>query len=217
MVAWGAAKGKEVAGNKLPDIERFTFNIGDNKIRLVGPILCRFVYWVLTTEGRRMPYECLSFDRATETFTDEKDPFKELDSAVFSDKPSFAYVCNVIDRNDGKMKLFDLKATVYSQIVDYAQDPEYGDPSHEETGYDLNVKKEKTGSQPQNVRYTVMPARGSSPLTEAEKGLKQFDLDNILKRDTYDEQKAKLIKNTSLFAGEVTDEFNPTENEKDLA
>ena len=217
MVAWGAAKGKEIAGNKLPDIERFAFTIGDNKIRLVGPILCRFVYWVPTNEGKRMPYECLSFDRASESFTDEKDPFKEIDDAIFSDKPSFAYVCNVIDRKENKIKLFDLKATIYSQIVDYAQDPEYGDPSDEVKGYDLNVKKEKTGSQPQNVRYTVMPSRSSSPLTEEEKAMQLYDLDNILKRDTYDEQKAKLIKNTSLFAGEVTDEFNPAETSTDLA
>ena len=217
MVAWTQAKGKDVAGgNRLKEIERFSFEMGDNNVRLVGPILCRYVYWVVLNEGKRYPFECLSFDRDTESFTDAKDPFKEVDSAIYSDKPSFAYVTQVIDRKDGKIKIFDLKATVYSAIVEYAKNAEYGDPSDPENGYDINVKKEKTGPQPQNVRYTVMPARGNKPLTDAEKELEQYQLDNIFKRATYEEQKEALIKSTGLFAGEVTDEFNPTEKPDDL-
>ena len=68
----------------------------------------------------------------------------------------------MVDRSDGKIKLFDLRSTIYSQIVDYASNPEYGNPSDPETGYDVTVKKEKTGPLPQNVKYTCIPARAST-------------------------------------------------------
>ena len=31
-------------------------------------------------------------------------------------------------------------------------------------GYDITIKKEKTGPLPQNVKYSIIPARGNSPL-----------------------------------------------------
>ena len=120
MVAWDKAKGKQNTGQRR-EIERMTMNIGDNKLRLIGDVLPRYCYWVTTTEGRKMPVECLEFSRETESFDNSAaNPFKEIDEAVYSDKPQFSYVCNVIDRSDGKIKLFDLRSTIYSQIVDYA-------------------------------------------------------------------------------------------------
>ena len=148
-----------------------------------------------------MPVECLRYSRVTETFDDSvPDPLKEIDEAIFGDKPQFAYICNVIDRSDGKIKLFDLRATIYRQIVDYATNPEYGNPADVKTGYDLTIKKEKTGPLPQNVKYTTIPARASTELTDAETGLELFDLERIYKRQTYDEQKQWLIQNTAYFA-----------------
>ena len=85
---------------------------------------------------------CLKFFKRDRIFDNNaQDPFKEIDSSIFSDKPQFSRVCNVIDRTDIKIKLFDLRATIYSQIVDYASNPEYGNPADAEKGYDLTVKK----------------------------------------------------------------------------
>lgn len=219
MVAWDKAKGKQASGtNQKRDIERITLGIGDTRIRLIGDVMPRYCYWVITKEGKKMPIECLQFDRATETFNNNsKDPFKEIDPEIYSDKPQFAYVCNVIDRSDGKVKLFDLRATIYSQIVDYATNPDYGNPASDDNGYDLTIKKEKTGPLPQNVKYTIIPARNNSPLKEEEKGLELFDLSKIYKRPTYDEQKEWLLQNTTLFAGDVSDEFRPMEDVDDLS
>ena len=101
MVAWDKAKGKQNTGQRR-EIERMTMNIGDNKLRLIGDVLPRYCYWVTTTEGRKMPVECLEFSRETESFDNSAaNPFKEIDEAIFSDKPQFSYVCNVIDRADG--------------------------------------------------------------------------------------------------------------------
>ena len=201
MVSWDQAKGNTSTGNQRREVERLSMQIGDTKVRLIGEVLPRYVYWVTTNEGKKMPVECLRYSRVTETFDDSvPDPLKEVDEAIFGDKPQFAYICNVIDRSDGKIKLFDLRATIYRQIVDYATNPEYGNPADVKTGYDLTIKKEKTGPLPQNVKYTTIPARASTELKDAETGLELFDLERIYKRQTYDEQKQWLIQNTAYFA-----------------
>ena len=219
MVAWDKAKGKQTSGNQQKrEIERVTLGMGDTKVRLIGDVLPRYCYWVVTKEGRKMPLECLQFDRTTETFNNSiKDPFKDIDPDVYAEKPQFAYVCNVIDRADGKIKLLDLRSTIYSQIVDYATNPDYGSPADAENGYDLTIKKEKTGPLPQNVKYTVIPARNNSALKPTEREAELFDLEKIFKRQTYDEQKQWLIENTTLFAGDASDEFKPSEGVDDLA
>ncbi len=207
MVSWDKAKGNTGGNSQRREVQRLSLGIGDTKIRLMGDVLPRYVYWITTNEGKKMPVECLRFSRATEQFDDtQPDPFKELDEAIFADKPQFAYVCNALDRTDGQIKLFDLRATIYRQIVDYASNPEYGNPADESTGYDITVKKEKTGPLPQNVKYTCIPARASVALTDEEKTLEKYDLDRIYKRQTYDEQKQWLLQNTAYFVGEAGDE-----------
>ena len=136
MVAWDQAKGKQTSGNQQRrEIQRLTMGIGDTKVRLIGDVMPRYCYWVVTKEGKKMPVECLQFSRENESFDNSaQDPFKELDEAIYSDKPQFSYVCNVIDRADGQIKLFDLRATIYSQIVDYANNPDYGNHEAEDNG-----------------------------------------------------------------------------------
>lgn len=207
MVSWDKAKGNTGGNSQRREVQRLSLSIGDTKIRLMGDVLPRYVYWITTNEGKKMPVECLRFSRATEQFDDtQPDPFKELDEAIFADKPQFAYVCNALDRSDGQIKLFDLRATIYRQIVDYASNPEYGNPADDTSGYDITIKKEKTGPLPQNVKYTCIPARASVALTAEEKTLEKYDLDRIYKRQTYDEQKQWLLQNTAYFVGEAGDE-----------
>jgi hypothetical protein len=215
MVSWDKAKGNTGSGSSSrKEIERINIGIGDTKLRLIGEVLPRYVYWVVTTEGKKMPVECLRFDRQKETFNDSiKDPMKEIDEEIYAEKPQFAYVCNVIDRTDGKVKIFDLRSTIYKQIVDYATNPDYGNPADDGAGYDITIKKEKTGPLPQNVKYSVIPARNNSALSETEKKLELFELDKIYKRQTYEEQKEWLLKNTAYFTGDSSDEFRPEKPE----
>jgi hypothetical protein len=81
----------------------------------------------------------------------------------------------------------------------------------------MNKTHYDNNTVPQNVKYTVIPARNNSPLTDEEKELELYDLNAIFKRQTYDEQKEWLLQNTTLFAGDVSDEFKPSESVDDLA
>ena len=63
MVAWDKAKGKQTSSNERREIQRLTLGIGDTKIRLLGDVMPRYCYWVVTKEGKKMPVECLQFSR----------------------------------------------------------------------------------------------------------------------------------------------------------
>ena len=45
---------------------------GDNKVRIVGDILARYVYWIKGENDKNIPLECLSFDRDQEAFTNKE-------------------------------------------------------------------------------------------------------------------------------------------------
>lgn len=213
---WSSAK-KPASGGNNKDIERVKLDGPETRLRFVGPVLPRYVYWVVTNEGKKVPVDCISFDRESEEFTGAKDPFKEIPPEIYNEKPQFSYVCNVIDRKDKRLKLLDLKTTIYKQLVDYAQNPEYGPPDHAENGYDVTIKREKTGPQPQNVKYLLYPSRSSIPLTAEERTLELFNLDVIFKRPTYEEQKEWLLRNTPYFAEEGVGDLDGTETMEDLS
>jgi hypothetical protein len=196
-------------------IERIKLGDGENRIRLIGNVMPRYVYWLTNNEGKRTPVECLSFDRETETFTDREgvDPVKEIDSSIYSEKPTFSYVCNAIDRKDGQIKLFDLKPTVYKQILDYAINPEYGNPAADEEGYDITIKREKTGPQIMNVKYTCIPSRRTVAITDEEKALELYELEKIFKRPSYEDQKDFILRNTSYFSDSVASDLRVDDNE----
>lgn len=213
--SWGETQGPQASDRK--EVERLKIPTdGSVTVRLIGNVLPRYVYWVTTNEGKRMPQECLEFDRGEEKFKPESaNPFKEIGEEVYSDKSQFAYICNVIDRADGKVKLLDLKRTIYTAVCEYARNPEYGNPADEVKGYDITIKKDKTGPLPQNVKYGIMPGRESKPLSEEENKLELYDLEKMYVRPTYDDQKTWLIKNTPYFSGTEGTEF-AGENAEDL-
>ena len=142
---WSELKKPASTGGTKREIVRVKLDAPSTKIRLVGNVLPRWIRWVTTKEGKKYPLEVVSFDRDTEEFTNAKDPFTELSEEVYNEKPQFAYVVNCFDRSDNRLKLLDLKLTVFRQLLDLAKDPEYGSPADEKTGYDVTIIKEKTG------------------------------------------------------------------------
>ena len=59
MVSWDQAKGKQSTGsNQRREIERLPLAIGETKVRLIGEVMPRYCYWIVTKEGKKI--RCLS-------------------------------------------------------------------------------------------------------------------------------------------------------------
>ena len=83
-------------------------------------------------------------------------------------KPNFKWLTRIIDRRDGKIKAFFMGHTVYKQLLALQQDPEY---AFDELPlpFDININAENAGTI--DAKYSVIPARQSTPISEAEKAL----------------------------------------------
>lgn len=206
-IAFGKTKGK-AQSNK---VDSFEFKDGENKVRMVGGVLPRYMYWVKGTNGKDIPIECLAFDRDLEKFNNlEKDWVPEFFPDV---KCSWSYSVNCIDPSDGKAKVLNLKKKLFESILTAAED--LGDPTDPDTGWDVVFKRVKTGPLPFNVEYQLQVLRCKTrPLTEEERAAVAADktIDEKYPRPTPDEIKANLEKITA--AGE-DDDSGMSEDEKE--
>ena len=173
------------------NITSFQYTDGDNKFRLVGDILARYVYWIKGENDKNIPLECLSFDRNHETFNNkEKDWVREYYPDL---KCGWSYATQCIDPNDGKVKVLNLKKKLWEQVITAAED--LGDPTDPETGWDICFKRVKTGPLAYNVEYQLQALKCKPrPLDDEEKAaiadLKSMDI--VMARPTPDAQKELL-------------------------
>ena len=81
---------------------------------MIGDVLPRYVYWLTTADGKRVPMECLGFDRDKEQFTNiEKDWVRHY----FPDlKCSWAYAVQCVD-SDNKVKVLNLKKKLFESVL----------------------------------------------------------------------------------------------------
>lgn len=172
-------------------IDTFSFRDGDNKMRLVGDVLARYVYWIEGENGKNIPLECLSFDRNAERFTNiEKDWVREYYPDL---KCGWSYAMQCIDPADNKVKVVNLKKKLWEQIITAAED--LGDPTDVTTGWDVCFKRVKTGPLPYNVEYQLQVLKCKPRPLEADEaaaieGLKSMD--EVMARPTPDAQKELL-------------------------
>lgn len=181
----------------------YEYKMGDNKVRIFGDILPRYIYWVPGTNGKNVPFECLGFDRNAETFKNEEtDHVQE----AFPDlRCSWSYAVNCIQ--DGEVKIMSLKKKLFEQLLTAAED--LGDPTNLETGYKICFKKVKTGSMAYNVEYQFQPLKCKpEPVTDEERVLiaNSKPIDELLPRETSESQKKRLDKLLALNNGEDTPE-----------
>ena len=182
-------------------ISSFQYQDGDNKMRIVGDILARYVYWIQGENGKNIPMECLSFDRNSERFNNvEKDWVREYYPDL---KCGWSYATQCID--NGEVKVVNLKKKLWEQIITAAED--LGDPTDPETGWDICFKRVKTGPLPYNVEYQLQALKCKPrALTDDEKAViaDLKSMDDVMPRPTPDAQKELLdrVRNT----GEETDD-----------
>ena len=201
-IKFGNIEGKA----KKSSVEAYAYKDGDNKIRMVGDVLPRYVYWLTTADGKRVPMECLGFDRDKEQFTNiEKDWIRHY----FPDlKCSWAYAVQCID-SDGKVKILNLKKKLFESVMVAAED--LGDPTDIETGWPLCFKKQKTGPLPFNVEYTLQVLKCKPEPLSAEQleAIKELpNIDDVIARPTSDLQKefieSRVLENSG--GGNIPDE-----------
>ena len=172
-------------------IDTFSFRDGDNKMRLVGDVLARYVYWIEGENGKNIPLECLSFDRNAERFTNiEKDWVREYYPDL---KCGWSYAMQCIDPADSKVKVVNLKKKLWEQIITASED--LGDPTDVTTGWDVCFKRVKIGPLPYNVEYQLQVLKCKPRALEGDElaaieGLKSMD--EVMARPTPDAQKELL-------------------------
>ena len=190
-------------------IKSYQYTDGDNKMRLCGDILARYVYWIKGENDKNIPLECLSFDRNTESFNN-----KETDWVrnYYPDlKCGWSYATQCID--NGEVKVVNLKKKLWEQIITAAED--LGDPTDPDTGWDVCFKKVKTGPLPYNVEYQLQALKCKpSALSEDDKALLEDlkSMDDVMPRPTPDAQKELLDRIREATTTEVDEtleaEFN---------
>jgi hypothetical protein len=202
-MALGFNKSKGSAQKDRAD--SYTYKDGENRVRLVGDLLARYVYWIKGENNKNLPFECLAFDRNKEAFTNaEKDHVKEFYPDL---KCGWAYAIQCIDLTTGELKILNLKKKLMQQILDEADDQGL-DPTDPVEGFDIVFNKKKTGPLPINVEYTLRSKLCKArPLTEEEleviKELKSMD--EVLPRPTPEAQ-LELLKRLQSGSTENVDE-----------
>jgi len=189
-------------------IDTFQYQDGDNKMRIVGDILARYVYWIKGENEKNIPMECLSFDREKETFNNlEKDWVREY---YPDQKCTWSYAIQCI--HGGKIKVLNLKKKLLEQILLAAED--LGDPADPETGWDVYFKRVKTGPMAYNVEYQLQPLKCKPrALSEEEQELiaDLKSMDDVLPRPTPDAQKELLDR---IRAGSSNSDADESINEE---
>lgn len=197
-IAFKNTKGKA----QKSSVESYTYKDGENRVRLIGGVLPRYVYWVKGTNNKDIPIECLAFSRDKEKFDNlERDHVPEFYPEL---KCSWSYAVNCIDPTDGKVKVLNLKKKLFEAILSAAED--LGDPTDYDTGWDIVFKRTKTGPLAFNVSYDLNVLRCKPrALTEAERAVADAaqDIDSKYPRATPEEQLALLEK---LAAGADEDQ-----------
>lgn len=183
-------------------VESYAYKDGENRVRLIGGVLPRYVYWVKGTNNKDIPLECLAFSREKEKFDNmEKDHVPDFYPDL---KCAWSYAVNCIDPATGKVVVLNLKKKLFEQIMNAAED--LGDPTDYDTGWDVVFKRSKTGPLAYNVSYDLQVLKCKPrALSDDERAAADAaqDIDSKYPRATADEQLATLNK---LAAGTTEDE-----------
>jgi len=208
-LSFNTVKG-EAERTKVPS---YKMQNGENRIRIVGGVLARYIYWIPGPSGDKTPVECLEFDRETEKFDKaEKDWVKEYYPDLKAEW-AYASLCYDPKAEDPKAMIFNHKKKLFGAIIGAVE--ELGNPGDLEEGWDIVFAKKKTGPKVFNVEYTleqIKCMKSKKPASEAAKELfaKHPDIDATLRRAGPDDIKKYL---DTLRSGVTEDNKETVEDE----
>jgi hypothetical protein len=186
--------------------DSYQYKDGENRIRLVGDVLARYVYWIKGENNKSLPFENLEFNRQTEKF--DKAEVNHVPEFYPDLKSSWGYAMQCIALDSCELRILNLKKKLMDQILSLAGDLAL-DPTDPENGFDVVFEKKKTGPLPINVEYSVKALK-SKPRALSEKELELIkdlkSMDEILPRPTAEAQLALLQKLQTGSTDEGIDE-----------
>lgn len=195
--SWGSTKGSQ-SSDKL---DYLSFKAGKNVVRIVSPVLPRYVYWITNVDNKVAAFDCLRFNRSTERFTSgAKDPVHDLGykekepnaktGKIDALKPKKNYVCWVIDRADNKLKIMEVKATILKGIQSVMGELELEDP----TGIDFVIEKSGVGFSTEYKVSEISAMKFKNAVeTEGSKEFIQYQKDAELIGEAYQDPESEEI------------------------
>jgi len=187
---------------------------GDNTVRVVGRYFFFKEHWInkvqrtVVCPGKDCPI-CSHPDR--QKFLDKAKALRQAGNeeqakALFRKTfetydPRPQYAINVIDRKDGKVKVWKFSRTIKEHVMNIAG--KYGDVNN----YDLIITRTGKG---RDTEYSVIPDRENKPLTEEEKQLKLFNLGVLFKVSSMDKINAYMRGELPKKATKSTEADAPT-------
>lgn len=145
-VDWGNLSEEANTGS---DANFMKLQDGDNQVRIVSSPAKLFIHWEKDVDGKWHKIVC----NGTSTC-----PICQKGIA-----PKARFLMNVLDRkDDNKVKLLEVGATIAAQLGALVKDPDYGSP----VNYDIKIAKSGSGL---NTTYSVTPRPKKTPLTDEEK------------------------------------------------
>lgn len=154
---------------------------------------------------------CPICEAAKELFKSRRPEDMELAKRI-QVKKRFFY--NILDRtaNDGKVYVFGSGSMVYEGLLEIFSDPDYGDITDPDNGYDIKLKKRGEGL---GTEYTVMPDKSSTPVKKWDKKKEDLtDLDALVEGDlrSYKDLKG-LLEGTETEAEDEDEEDDDKEKD----
>ncbi len=200
--------GDATGGSSGKKVDAYQYRDGEQKVRLFGDIMPRYLFWVPNPKGtpKELPVEALQFQRDTEAWDNsKKEPVKEQYPDL---KPKWSYSCLCLTP-DGDVKAFNFKKTLFTQIKDAAES--LGDPTDLKNGWWIVFKKKKTGPSPLNVEYHLDALKsqkevGAVDASMVEKANDHMKIDEIYPRPTEEQVRQNLTNIMSSGNEEEVDE-----------
>jgi hypothetical protein len=195
---------QEKISKKLEELGSGTFfkaKGGKNTIRILPPWSAEGIWYkeatmhysLVNEQGQERVYPCLKmFDEECPVCNQAdlmREGSKEDQKAADRLRPRTKYFANIIDRKSGKVMIWSFSAKILGVLLSYCGDPDYGDLTHPEEGFDVII--ERTGTGMLDTRYNIRVRPRPSAIDIEGWENKLFDLDKeVVNEISFDELEA---------------------------
>jgi len=191
---------------KLEELGTGTFfkaKEGKNIVRILPPWSKEGIWYKEATlhyglkneSGKERAYPCLKmFDEECPVCSkrDELLEGGEEDKKIADQlRPRTKYYANVLDRTSNKIMIWGFSAKTLSILLSYTSDPDYGDISNPEEGFDIVI--ERTGTGRMDTRYQIRMKPKPSEVDMEEAGT-LFNLDKEVVDDMEENALEEIVE-----------------------